>query len=197
MYDDAGRFLETKSCDVCDGAIARRRLMKRMGVPLKWCGDNLPPLNEKQKQILSSYSIEKNVLITGPTGCGKSFLSAAIFKNYFIERSRFYSVPTMLMKLKDKFNDKDFVMSEFIKATAASPILVMDDFGANKASDWAIETIYCILNERDMNGIHGLIVTTNLSVDEIEKFYGQRISSRILDNVKLARLDGEDRRLLN
>ncbi len=72
--------------------------------------------------------------------------------------------------------------------------LVVDDIGFNrKPTDWQLEAIYCLANERWSNGLRTLW-TTNLEPDELKDVYSPAIASRLLSGSVL-RMSGGDRRL--
>lgn len=73
-------------------------------------------------------------------------------------------------------------------------ILVLDDFGAEKTSDWSLTMLYLILSHRyEYNKV--TILTSNLSLDELTKQFGDaRLTSRIGGWCSLIHMKGEDRR---
>jgi hypothetical protein len=72
--------------------------------------------------------------------------------------------------------------------------LVVDDVGfMPKPSDWALEAVYCLANDRRASGLK-TIWTTNLTPDQIRDAYGQAIASRLLGG-EVIEIDGRDRRL--
>ena len=65
-----------------------------------------------------------------------------------------------------------------------APLLVMDDFGTQNATEWAQEKLFQILNYRYINKLP-LVVTTNLMLNEMEP----RISSRLEDPEMVTRVN--------
>lgn len=134
------------------------------------------------KQACESFP-KKNIVLIGKTGCGKTHLAAATLRgmvvNGSISKARFTTVPRLLMEIRDSFkgeggeSERDIV-ERYSKYNA----LILDDLGADRATEWAIETLYLIIDGRDSN-LKPTFITTNLTIPEIEQHYGARIASRI------------------
>lgn len=77
-------------------------------------------------------------------------------------------------------------------------LLIIDDLGTETTNDYKIEELFNIINTRLLNQNHKItktIISTNLTLNEIEKDYQQRILSRLVGSYKFYRLFGEDLRL--
>lgn len=139
---------------------------------------------------------DKNIVLSGKTGCGKTHLAIATLRKMVINdeiprggysrdswelpvAATFVTVPSLLMEIRDCFKAKaDESEFEIVERYVSYPILILDDLGADRATEWAIETLYLIIDGRDSN-LKPTFITTNLSVHEIEQHYGARIASRI------------------
>ena len=75
-----------------------------------------------------------------------------------------------------------------------TPLLILDDLGAEKTTDWALQSLYIIINKRLSEELQ-TIITSNLSLDELRDKIGDRIASRIAGMCKIVKLTGRDRRL--
>jgi DNA replication protein DnaC len=118
------------------------------------------------------------ILLHGKYGSGKTHLAAAI-ANYAVERgilSLFITVPDLLDNLRFSFNDPEAQFQERFEEIRRVPLLILDDFGTQNATEWAQEKLFQIINYRYINQLP-LVVTTNLSLNEIEG----RIRSRLED----------------
>lgn len=73
-------------------------------------------------------------------------------------------------------------------------ILILDDVGAEKLTDWVAETFYLIVNKR-YNEMLPTIFSSNLAVGELAEMLGDRTASRIVEMCDIIKIDGEDRRL--
>ena len=72
-------------------------------------------------------------------------------------------------------------------------LLIIDDIGSEKLTEWVRERIVSIIHTRVSNGL-STIYTSNLSPEEIKAEMGDRISSRILGGAKIVEITGADRR---
>jgi len=118
------------------------------------------------------------LLLQGKYGCGKTHLAAAI-ANEAIEMgvlTLFLTVPDLLDTLRFAYNDQEFTFEERFEEIRHIPLLILDDFGTQNATPWAQEKLFQIINFRYINHLP-LVVTTNLSIDDIEP----RIRSRLED----------------
>lgn len=134
--------------------------------------------NDKLTEILKGLSGE-SILLTGGTGTGKTHLAVALMKHINKDRSKFITVPTLLMEIRDSFR-KDATDSEMdiVDKYSYCNLLCLDDLGAEKSSEFSIATLYLILDKR-VSSLKQTIVTTNLSLAEIEATLGARIASRL------------------
>jgi DNA replication protein DnaC len=126
-----------------------------------------------------SQNLNGWLLLQGGYGCGKTHLAAAI-ANFAVSMgvpTLFITVPDMLDSLRFAFNDPDSTFAQRFEEIRSAPLLVLDDFGTQNATEWAKEKLFQIVNYRYTNRLP-LVVTTNLNLDDIE----ERIHSRLLDD---------------
>jgi DNA replication protein DnaC len=99
------------------------------------------------------------------------------------------------MELRDSFREKaERSEREIIEHYSNVQLLVLDDLGAEKTSDFALQSLYIIIDKRYSEMRH-TIITSNLSVDEIAGKVGDRIASRIAGMCRVIELKGRDRRI--
>jgi DNA replication protein DnaC len=118
------------------------------------------------------------LFLQGGYGCGKTHLAAAI-ANYAVEMgvpTLFLTVPDLLDMLRFSYDSEDTTFEERFNEIRNASLLVLDDFGTQNATGWAQEKLFQILNYRYINKLP-LVITTNLSLDEIDG----RIRSRLQD----------------
>ena len=118
------------------------------------------------------------LLLQGGYGTGKTHLAAAI-ANSAVElniATIFITVPDLLDTLRYTYQNADESFEERFEEVRQAPLLILDDFGTQNATNWAQEKLFQILNYRYTNRLP-LVVTTNLSLNEIEG----RIRSRLQD----------------
>jgi len=88
----------------------------------------------------------------------------------------FLTVPDLLDELRASYGDGDFTFPERFEQVRSAPLIVLDDFGSQHATEWAQEKLFQILNHRYVNRLP-VVLTTNLALEEIDP----RLSSRISD----------------
>jgi DNA replication protein DnaC len=76
---------------------------------------------------------------------------------------------------------------------ASAPLLLLDDIGAAKASEWTEETLYRLVNDRYEAMLPGLF-TSNVPASELRAALGDRIASRLAEMCQRVVLRGSDRR---
>lgn len=79
---------------------------------------------------------------------------------------------------------------------ATAPLLLLDDLGAAKSSEWTEEITYRLIDHRYAHCLPSLF-TTNLPLRELADGLGDRIASRLIEMTEVVILNGEDRRRLN
>ncbi|MDX1438148.1 MAG: ATP-binding protein, partial [Anaerolineales bacterium] len=133
------------------------------------------------------------LLIMGGYGCGKTHLAAAI-ANTAVSiglPTLFITVPDLLDSLRYTYQDPEARFEERFEEVRRSPLLILDDFGTQNATEWAKEKLFQIFNYRYVNKLP-TVITTNLSLEEIEG----RIRSRLQDPemVTVSRIQAPDYR---
>ena len=73
-------------------------------------------------------------------------------------------------------------------------VLILDDIGKERLSDWALERLFIIINERHANNLR-TIITSNNSLEELFRKTQPAIFSRIASKSILLHFQGKDKRL--
>lgn len=126
------------------------------------------------------FQQKQGLLLWGGVGTGKSF-GAACIANALIERS----IPVYMTNLARVLNDLTSFQSvdrnQYTAELMQYPLLILDDFGIERRTDFAQEQIFNIIDERDRSG-KPLIITTNIPLTLIKNpstLYEKRVYSRI------------------
>ena len=118
----------------------------------------------------------------GDVGTGKTSL-AMLISQAAQEADRsvaIYSVPRLLAEIKETYNrDSGDSYMQLFRRLCAVDLLHLDDLGAEKSTEWVLEQLYAIVNERWQDR-RSIVVTTNLtSLDELRDQIGARTVSRL------------------
>jgi len=128
------------------------------------------------------------LILAGPYGSGKTHLALAIAGHLLARASAVYmaSVPELLAMLRRGY-DKGAAMAydRVIGALKEVELLVLDDLGAERDTDWAREQVYEIVDHRYRRRLP-MVVTTNLSLGQMGRALDGRIVSRLLDGARVA-----------
>src|SRR6476661_7431179 len=124
----------------------------------------------------------RGLWLMGDTGTGKTTLAMLVSKAA-LQDSRsvaIYSLPKLLARIRRTYDSEpggDSYLSFFERLTAVD-LLHIDDLGAEKRSDWVLEQLYALVNER-YESRRSVLVTTNLPHEELEEQIGSRTVSRL------------------
>ena len=163
------------------------------GVPKLFGGCTFENYQGNEKLVTDLIGIagsDDHVVIRGNTGCGKTHLAVAMIQGQSAFKTRFITVPDLLLKIRSSFNGGSESEDEIIGRYSEISVLVLDDLGAEKISEFATTTLYIILDRR-IRECRKTIITTNLSKEEIESTFGARIASRLagMENIKITMPD--------
>lgn len=165
------------------------------------CG--IPRLFRTAKEI----SDDRSLFITGDCGVGKTYTAVSILRGFaknlscdnfvtpFKNTPIFVNVPELLLRIRDCFKpDSRISEEEMLKKYLNTGLLVLDDLGVEKTTDWSLQSLYVIVNKRGSEG-RQTVITSNLTLDEISGKLSDRIASRIKGMCKIIVIKGKDRRL--
>lgn len=130
------------------------------------------------------------LFLFGPTGSGKTHLATALVRQQ--PGGRVIKLCDILRSIRAAENARR--ENEIIKALATGP-LVIDDLGMEKMTEFAVQTIDEICDNRIMADCGGLIITSNYGLNALALKIGERSASRINGMCKVVKISGEDRRI--
>ena len=138
---------------------------------------------------------QKNLLFTGNTGLGKSFLSSCI-ANEILKKGKtvlYQTAPVMLDTVIDYRFGKN-VSKDIYDNLLNVDLLIIDDLGTENINSMKFSELFNIINTRLLNSnkITKTIISTNLSLDNLFKTYDERIVSRLVGNYDICHFFGDD-----
>ncbi len=185
--------------------IRRIQRLKATGIQEKHLLDWRFEIAEENKDTLMAKRYVENwkkvktenlgLLLWGEVGSGKSFIAACI-ANALLEQG----IPVLMTNFSKILNQMGAMYSEeryqYIASFSNFPLLIIDDLGIERSTEYVLEQVYAVIDERYKSGLP-LIITTNLTIAELRNPVDvphARIYSRILEMCTPVNIRGGDRR---
>lgn len=137
-----------------------------------------------------------NLLFSGDTGLGKTFLSACIAKEVATQgySVAYESAVHLLTNMeRAKFENDEDARAKVQRYTDCD-LLIIDDLGTEIMGQFTLTALYTLINDRILSG-KATIISTNLTTDGIARRYNPQIASRLRGNFRRVAFVGEDIRL--
>jgi len=172
----------------------RRRAITRWveSVPPLFLAADLADLDDQQhpdalRAWLSGPA--RNLMLAGPVGTGKSYAAWAIAHHAAASGllPMVRSVPRLLLEMRPDGDPGAFDRACFAE------LLVLDDLGAARPTDWSLERIYSIAEHRTNHRLR-TVVTTNCTFDQLAALWGAPTMDRLRDGATIIELTGRSRR---
>jgi DNA replication protein DnaC len=196
----------------CRAIKAKRAASRRLGtgIPKRFrgVGFDRKPIVDMDKGLLTPVrgfvrKVERNLdegrgfWFFGDVGTGKTSLAMLVSKAV-LDAGRsvaIYSMPRLLADIKETYEESsERSYTQLFERLCSVDLLHIDDLGAEKRTEWVLEQLYAIVNERWQEQ-RSMIVTTNLlDPDELRAQIGPRTVSRITEMCVQIPIMGRDRR---
>ena len=147
--------------------------------------------NEMAVKVAKDYTdkiIEKmqneGLIITGESGTGKTHLTASI-ANKLIENDKIVLMGRLTMLLdmiKETFRDNTRSENELIELYSNVDMIIIDDLGTEKISQWSLEKLYTIIQNRNENRLP-IIITTRFDKNGLIERFSQSQDEKLLDAI--------------
>ena len=127
------------------------------------------------------YKSNRGLLFWGTVGTGKSY--AAACKANELKNRKTPVVMTSFVKVLQVIQDNTENETEFVNRLCAARLLIIDDLGTERNTDYALEKVYNVIDSRYRTG-KPLILTTNLNLQDMQMTQDiryQRIYDRIFE----------------
>jgi len=156
--------------------------------------------------FVEDYPRGKGLLFVGPCGIGKTHLSVAILEALISEqgvRGRFVDETDLLRRLQYSYGPgSEETEREVLQPLRDVDLLVWDDLGTSRSTEWVRETIRMVINHRYTYN-KATIFSSNRAIEAegrpsreegLEERIGLRLYSRILEMCEIVQVDGPDAR---
>lgn len=164
-------------------------------------GRSMRAVMEKTYNMCLQYAqnfslLSGNLLFSGDTGLGKTFLSACIAK---VVAGKGYSVvyesaPHLFNKLEKARFQADMDACREIEKFTACDLLIIDDLGTEMPGMFTTSALYTLINDRILSH-KPTIISTNLANHELDHRYSAQIASRLRGDFRRVAFVGEDIRI--
>ncbi len=161
-------------------------------------------LNDAQKLAREYPILDIGLLFIGPCGVGKTHLAVATVKTLVNKgiSCLFYDFRDLLKEIQNSYNPvSNATELKVLEPVYQTEVLVLDELGASKPTDWVRDTMTQIINTR-YNDKKVTIFTTNYldesdnpSEETLTDRVGVRLRSRLYEMCKVVKIEGEDYRL--
>lgn len=164
-------------------------------IPPRWRGWSMEKLPKgfrvaANQWIAEGFPNSGNLILSGPTGSGKTSMAYAIGKEIYLlgHKVKIWQSAELFDEMRGTDQSKDVLDS-----VKNSDLLILDDLGSERKTDWVEERLFLIIDYRWQWKLP-VIVTTNLTSDQLPDKVSERIISRLMDSSTFLVVDGKDYR---
>ncbi|MFE7370117.1 ATP-binding protein [Streptomyces anulatus] len=160
-----------------------------------------PDVQQWADDVATDPDTAGSLLLTGTTGTGKTYQAYGALRRVAAAGPRVYEIRAttaadMYGLLRPKGSERG--TEEELRRLVRVPLLVLDDLGSAKASEWTEEVTYRLINER-YNACRPTLYTSNLparaeGAPDLTSALGERIVSRLSEDTRVVAMTGTDRR---
>lgn len=196
----------------CRRQTTHTNMLDKVRIPKRYEGCDFPyyePQNDSQRtafnfavRLAMEYpAVDRGLLFTGTVGVGKTHLAVSILKG-ITEKGfscMFYEFGSLLKEIQSSYNSSTNTSEYSVLAPVFNAdVLVLDELGAAKPTDWVLDTMMHIINTR-YNDKKLTIFTTNYPdtrvndrEETLEDRIGVRLRSRLYEMCRTVVIEGRD-----
>src|SRR5712692_1921776 len=162
-------------------------------------------------KFVEEYPLDSTgLLLIGSIGVGKTHLAVGIIKELIVSKGipcLFYDYRELLKQIQNSYNDSVKATElDVLRPVFEAEVLVLDELGAVKPTEWVWDTVSLILNTR-YNDNRTTIITTNFDdkpagvvagprgaarEETLGDRIGERMRSRLHEMCRIIKMEGED-----
>ena len=161
---------------------------------------NMENILKNCREFIANFdSCHENILFYGNTGVGKTFLANCIAKELLDQaHTVIYLTAFDLVDVFERHQfgqeEEEEISDDLFDYVLDCDLLIIDDLGTEMNNSFVSSQLFLCINERLLRK-KSTIISTNMSVEKLQKEYSERISSRIISYYKILPVIGEDIRV--
>ena len=165
-------------------------------IPSRFVSADIEKTDKDVQDFCFNFNGNDGLYLYGDCGTGKTYAFYAMQKVFIVNNlsSKVYNATLLLNEIRKGFgknpDNEDFLED----ISEMKGILMIDDIGSEKLTDWVGETFYSIINTR-YEKMLPTFFSSNFSLPELAEKMGDRIASRIAEMCQIIKLNGEDKRI--
>ena len=189
-------ILEEENFDTFDARCFSPNIVESEGIsPLT----NMQAIYRMTTDFVQDFGVKfDNLLLYGRTGLGKTFMCHCIAKDLldagytvlYLTAPRLFKIVEDYRFNRDSMEEPD----EMMDAVADVDLLILDDLGAEFVTVVTSSALFDIVNQR-LLAKKPMVISSNLSPQELERHYSERIVSRFTGHYRMLKFFGEDIRV--
>lgn len=181
-----------------------------MYLPERYRGKAIP-VTKQALWAISEVRKGNSLFLTGIPGSGKTHLAVALLNEWFAEsmvlgeegpypskgNPMFLPAVELLLEIKESWRAEENAQADSEKMIldkySRKPLLIIDDLGAEKISEWSRQVVYLLIDRR-YRDCKQTIITSNLSIQALANQLDARIASRISEMGSILEMENKDYR---